>query len=234
MKLPSIRSLFIPDPGYVILDVDLVKADLHVVVWEANDAELKQQLREGVDVYTEAGKIVGLTSYPLCKRFIHLSNYAGSARTAAIACSLTVHEAETAQKQWYGAHPGIPGWHKRTRGQLPRIRNAFGYIRTYFGLVDDKMLKEALAWTPQSTVARVVNGALADMHEQLPLVEPLIHGHDSLVMQVPQAAIEFGRLHAGIKRIFAEQIVPYDDPLCIPAECKMSDQSWGACEKVAW
>ena len=233
MKLPSIRSLFIPDLGYVILDVDLVKADLHVVVWEADDVELKAQLHEGVDVYTEAGKVVSMTSYPLCKRFIHLSNYAGAARTAAITCGLTVHEAETAQKTWYGAHPGIPGWHRRTRGQLPRIRNAFGYVRTYFGLVDDKMLKEALAWTPQSTVARVVNGALADMHEQKPWVQPLIHGHDSLVMQVPTPIVANGGLEP-IRDTFAQQVVPYDDPLVISTECKMSEESWGQCKKVAW
>ena len=233
MKLPSIRGLFIPDPGYVILDVDLVKADLHVVVWEAEDDELKQQLREGVDVYTEAGKVIDLTSYDLCKRFIHATNYAGAARAVAIACGLTVHAAETGQKRWYGAHPGIERWHRRTRGQLPRIRNAFGYVRSYFGLVDDKMLKEALAWGPQSTVARVVNGALVDMHEQLPWVQPLIHGHDSLVMEIPNYELGNGAL-AAIKAVFAAQVVPYDDPLSIPAECKMSEESWGNCEKVAW
>ena len=38
MKLPSIRSLFIPDPGYVILDVDLVIA----IDWRSAMSRLPQ------------------------------------------------------------------------------------------------------------------------------------------------------------------------------------------------
>ena len=52
-KLPNIRRLFIPDPGQIIGDADLDRADLQVVVWEADDTELKQMLHEGVDLQLE-------------------------------------------------------------------------------------------------------------------------------------------------------------------------------------
>lgn len=49
--LPNVRKFFIPDPGYTICDTDLDRADLQVVVWEANDEELKTALRMGVDLH---------------------------------------------------------------------------------------------------------------------------------------------------------------------------------------
>jgi DNA polymerase len=48
---PNIRSMFVPDPGYTFFDGDLDRADLQVVVWEADDPMLKAALRQGVDIH---------------------------------------------------------------------------------------------------------------------------------------------------------------------------------------
>ena len=37
--------MFVPDEGYLIADADLDRADLQVVVWEADDQDLKAKLR---------------------------------------------------------------------------------------------------------------------------------------------------------------------------------------------
>ena len=50
-SLPNVRSLFGPDPGNTFFDMDLDRADLQVVVWEADDAMLKAALRQGVDIH---------------------------------------------------------------------------------------------------------------------------------------------------------------------------------------
>jgi len=43
--------MFIPDPGHEWYDMDLDRADLQVVVWEADDQMLKAALRQGSDIH---------------------------------------------------------------------------------------------------------------------------------------------------------------------------------------
>ena len=47
----DLRSTIIPDPGYTYFNVDLARADLWAVVWEAGDDALKQAMRDGVDIH---------------------------------------------------------------------------------------------------------------------------------------------------------------------------------------
>lgn len=51
VKLPNIRKLFLPDPGYEFFDLDLDRADLQIVVWEANDNDLRKALKLGIDLH---------------------------------------------------------------------------------------------------------------------------------------------------------------------------------------
>jgi hypothetical protein len=77
LHLPNIRTLFIPDPGYTFFDGDLDRADLQVVVWEADDQELKAILREGVDVHAENAKTLGCPRQ-MAKMWVHGTNYGGT------------------------------------------------------------------------------------------------------------------------------------------------------------
>lgn len=183
LKMPNLRKLFIPDPGYEIGDVDLDRADLQVVAWEANDPLLKEALKRGVDMhilnaYILMGKeppdldwlVEGNPEYEriktimkdprqLAKAWCHGTNYGGSAWTMARAAGITVRESEAAQARYFGRYPGIKEWHARTEMQLMTTRtvtNKFGYRRVYFDR-PDSVLPEALAWIPQSTVAVVIN-----------------------------------------------------------------------------
>jgi len=256
-KLPNIRSLFIPDPGMTFFDVDLDRADLQVVVWEADDQELMAALRLGVDLHLYNGLsltgrpvppldelIEGHAKYPdhrypnesfrqLAKQFIHGTNYGGSARTMAITAGITTHQADTFQKRWFEMHPGIKRWHERTKMQLASTRtvtNRFGYRRVYFGRVD-AILPEALAWLPQSTVACVINRGLVNIEEQLPEVQILIQVHDSLAGQFPtrDAAIIKPKMKS-----LLEIPIPYQRPLIIPVGIKTSTKSWGDCAADTW
>ncbi|MGW8178696.1 MAG: DNA polymerase, partial [bacterium] len=232
VPLPNVRKLFIPDPGYTICDCDLDRADLQVVVWEADDAELKSMLREGVDIHTENAKVVGF-SRSMAKRFIHGTNYGGSARTMARNCGITVHNSERAQSRWFGAHPGIERWHRRTEAMLQRARsvhNRFGYRRFYFDRIE-ALLPEALAWVPQSTVAIVTNKGIINLDSNLPEVQVLLQVHDSIVFQVKTHFLP------QILPAIREQLlitIPYEDPLIIPVGLKTSTLSWGDCKERSW
>jgi DNA polymerase I-like protein with 3'-5' exonuclease and polymerase domains len=204
---------------------------LQVVVWEADDVELRQALREGADIHSINAKNLGC-SRDMAKRYCHGINYGGSYRTMARNCGLTNHQSETMQKRWFQAHPGIKTWHARTMNQLMATRtvtNKFGYSRIYFERVEG-LLPEALAWVPQSTVAIVITKTILRVEETLyPAVETMLQVHDSLVLQTPVS--NFPACVPQIKEAF-QVTIPYPKPLVIPASGKWSTKSWGDAKDI--
>lgn len=249
LQLPNLRRLFIPDKGFIIVDVDLDRADLQVVVWEADDAGMKEALKKGVDMHLYNVRDLYnidipddeiIETNPACdehklryavkrhqaKEFVHATDYGGKARTVSFLTGQTVHETELAQRRWFAAHPGILTWHKRTEHQLNTTRtvhNAFGYRRFYFDRVES-LLGEALAWIPQSTVALVINRGLIALDEQCPDIHILLQVHDSGTLQLQN--FEHRTRLAQIKPLLLIP-VPYPDPLIIPVGFKTSEKSWG-------
>lgn len=240
--LPNVRKLFLPDEGYTIFDMDLKSADFYTVVWEADDEEFRSALDSGVDMHgLNAKNLFGLScganevknlhggKRQLAKIWCHATNYGAGARNMAVACGITIHEAERLRKRWFQAHPGIEAWHRRTEHELHqhrRVSNAFGYRMIFFGRIEAS-LPEALAWKPQSTTGCVINRSWDNINRLLPEVEVLIQVHDSLVGQyrtegndnMPARILEASRV-----------TVPYDRPLIIPSGIKTSTRSWGHCE----
>jgi DNA polymerase I-like protein with 3'-5' exonuclease and polymerase domains len=163
------------------------------------------------------------------KQGVHSTNYFCQPRTLAKHIGTTVHEAENFQRRWFGAHPGIKRWHERTLSNLIRTRrvtNKFGYSRKFFER-PESALTSALAWQPQSTVAIVSLDGLCRVETELPEVELLSQVHDSLVGQFPierEAFLVPSILHC------MEIVVPYPDPLIIPADIHTSSISWGHCK----
>lgn len=136
IELPNIRKMFIPDPGYVIVDMDLSGADAQVVAWEAKDADLKQAFRSGIKIHchnlrtmfpehkhlsdkeikSDRGDIFYL--YDRNKRAVHATNFGGSAPGLAKTIKWPVARMEQFQRQWFTLHPGIYDWHERTNRHL--------------------------------------------------------------------------------------------------------------------
>lgn len=255
MKLPNVRSLFIPDVGKEIADMDLDRADLQVVVWESNDAQLKRALREGVDLHLLNAKALFNLPFSfedllakdklakiketysverqIAKQFVHGTNYGGSAQTMAAVCNISVAQAKLCQNNWFREHPGIKAWHDRIRMQLQTrrmITNRFGYRRIYFGRVES-LLSEALAWIPQSTVACVINRAWRNIETNVPECEILVQVHDSLVFQYP-----VDKTDEVLRKVHENSLitVPYPDPLVIPVGLKTSRKSWGEATPRSW
>lgn len=256
LPLPNLRKLIVPPTGYEICEVDLNRADLQVVVWEADDNELREMLRLNVDMHCySAVDIFNIRGIPLeelaedhpnykehrgrigeeyrqqTKAGVHLTNYYGQPPTLARTLGITVRAAEQFQNKWFGAHPGIKNWHNRTRDELQRTRciyNKFGYRRFYFDRVES-ILPEALAWVPQSTVAIVINHGIVNVENNLPEVEIILQVHDSAGFQYLIANAE------RLRPLIAKNLlitVPYPTPLIIPVTLKASTKSWGDCKAV--
>lgn len=252
LSLPNIRSIFIPDPGFTFFDMDLDRADLQVVVWEADDAMLKAALRMGADIHLLNAFALDdrdpppleelVESHPrysshrgplkhkreFAKVFCHATNYGGGPRTIAGALGRTVHEVDKAQKLWFGAHPGVKKWHERVKDQILRhrfVENKFGYRWYIFDRLD-MVLPEAIAWIPQSTVSNVINEIWQRVYDTAPEVEVNLQVHDSLAGQFPTHRREPALAHL---RRCSQVVIPYDEPLTIPTGIKTSTVSWGDC-----
>lgn len=252
-QFPNIREIFIPDPGYTWFDMDLERADLFVVCWEAGDELLKTAMRLGVDIhllnaFVMSGKeppdmlelVESHPKYPdhkgpmkhareFAKTFCHGTNYGGGPRTMAGHTGRTIHEIDRAQKIWFGAHPGIKTWHERVQKQVMSrryVENKFGN-RWYIFDRPDGILPEAIAWIPQSTVSVVINKIWENIHREAPEIQVLMQVHDSLPGQFPTELHDYciGRLQE-----LSKILIPYEDPLVIPTKISTSTRSWGHCQ----
>ena len=245
---PNLRKMFIPDPGQAIGEPDLDQADARIVAWESDCPSLKEIFNDPTrDLHNEHCEIIfgsykgpGDPNRQRAKVFVHATNYAATAHTLAKAIGITVHEAERLLERYFGERPEVKQWHEAIGIQLQTqryVENIFGYRRFYFDRIED-LLKEALAWIPQSTVAIAVNIGVKQVERELPWAEYLLQVHDSAVFQFPydyqNAPDQSGLMTPDesfeqIRRTM-EVPLPYDDPMTIPVSGGWSLKSWGDCK----
>lgn len=237
LELPNIRTLFIPDPGYEYFDIDLSAADLRIVVWESDCQEMKAMLRAGLDPYTEIAKEFyhdpGITKKDprrqTFKSFAHGTNYLGTAKGLAERLGLSVKEAESTQKWYFGKFPEIRKWQDGIKNQVltrRMVKNVFGYRLYIFERIEGTKMNEVVAWIPQSTVGCLINRIYMKIYQNLKEVQVQLQVHDSLAGQYPIDRAEWCR-----GRILKEAQIelPYSDPMIIPVGIKTSQKSWGDC-----
>jgi len=244
VRKPSIRRIFIPDPGYILVDCDLSGADAQIVAWESGEADFKRALRTGVKIHKQTAEgfygdlwrsAPGDTGnkltpkgkmYDDIKRATHGTNYGASGRTLAANLGWSRAQGERFHHWWLQVcHPGIGEWHRRTEQSLRTTRsvsNVFGYSIIYYDRIDG-LLPEALAWQPQSAIALVSFKSALQIQQTYPFVEFLLQVHDSIVFQIPMA--ERSALPSIRKDL--DVLVPYPDPLVIGSKMQVSTKSWG-------
>ena len=237
MTMPSVRKIFRADPGTVFWDIDLDSADLRIVTWESDCAWMKEHFKNGrkpyVEVMKEYYKDPTLTKksdkYPLFKSLCHGTNYLGKAPGMAPKLGLLVSEVERIQKWYFGMCPEIAAWQKKLKNQIDRtmtVSNVWGYSHHFLDRKTENTYNEAVAWIPQSSVGILINHAMVNIDNNLPLVHLLMQVHDSLNGQYPIN-------HPECKEQIVEQSLvplPYKEPLIIPVGLRTSSVSWGDCQ----
>lgn len=239
LELPNIRSLFIPDSGMTMFDLDLDSADLRIVTWESDCAWMKDHFKNGrkpyVEVMREYFKDNTMTKnshpreYAQFKSLCHGTNYLGTADGIAPRIGLLVQETERIQKWYFGLAKEIQIWQNDIKRQVEGrryVQNAFGYRNYFFDRIEGTIFNQAVAWVPQSTVACLINRAWVSIEDGMPEAEILMQVHDSLLGQVPTSRKQ--ELLPKISEL-ATIPIPYEDPLYIPVGFVSSEQSWGAC-----
>lgn len=218
-----LRRIFVADPGMVLFYADLKQAEAMVVAWLARCELLIELFMSGADVHSRnAARFFGLTGTDkeikekfdglryAAKRIVHGSNYGmqvprliesanDDARRTGNPHRLTYSIAKPGQDMYFMLYPEIRNvfWKevKDALYQTRELNTPFGRKRQFFGRWDDKLLNEAYAYVPQSTVGDMACKAMIklwkngkwDLPEKASI---LVNGHDSLVGQCLEKDID--------------------------------------------
>jgi len=124
-----------------------------------------------------------------CKQIGHGSNYYGKPFGIAQATGIDKKIIEAFQPRYFTAFPAIPNFHQWVRAQLQSkgvLENLFERPRHFAGrLNDESTLREAIAFTGQSSTADYINHAMLAVW-RLNNCQLLLQVHDSLLIQYPE------------------------------------------------
>lgn len=242
----SIRSIFIPPPGYLFLEADLSQAEARIVAILSDDS-YTLQLFDTEDIHrvtsswifnTDPGNITSDQRF-IGKVARHSGNYGTGKRTFMLSVnSLAKKFGLPIQISEKRAQEILDIFHTRTpkirrvfqsevKSQVSKDRtlfNPFGRMRQFFGNLKDE---ELYAQIPQSTVPDQVRHAGLRIKNRLPGIRICAETHDALLFKVPEDKVDS---YASV--IKQELEVPIDFRSCslprgnlvIPAEISVGDR----------
>jgi len=170
--------------------------------------------------------------YFMAKMVCHASNYGMKFPTFRInilqksrgAVALDAKEAKRFLSTYHKLFPEINQWHNETINTLKRtnmLKNLFGYPRTFTGIIDESMYKEAYAFVPQSTVGCITNLAFVELQNRQDLmdmgVDVVQNNHDSVLLQCPESIVPFVASEA-MKHMNRKLVSPRGEPFQMRSE----------------
>lgn len=223
-QTPLFKQFLTADPGYILVEPDLAKAEAHVVAYLCQDQNMIEAFEAGVDVHTyNAHKIfetpmeeVTKKQRNMGKRVVHASNYGMGPQTfsnnlAKDDIFMNKNECKRLLEAYARRFPGLHRWHKEISDEVYRTRilyNLFNRPKRFLGMINTALLMSAYSYKPQSTVAGLLNRGMVKMandpylsktYDGKMLINMLATVHDSVLFQVP---VEFaGELCNILQRI---------------------------------
>lgn len=172
------------------------------------------------------------------KRGGHLSNYMGTAWTAARVLKVPLRVMEDFQLRYItgdqAAFPAIPRfwqWVVQELQQKSYLTNPFGRKRFFFGRDDDAAtFREAIANLPQGTTADRVNLVMWRIWKYMPQVQLLANGYDSILFQYRESANEREIVEEALRHTKVELLSASGRRYTVPFEAKVG-WNWGVRHK---
>lgn len=213
----DLKALMIPDPGYVVCEIDLSQAENRIVAWLANCLSMMQAFEDGLDVHGITTKLImqyyyGTTDHgfsvkdmsPLGtgnhewrfygKRANHSGNYDIREQGFADKNEFSLEIAKIVLSAYHAGYPEIREvFHKNIRELVTKTRttkNLMGRTIRFWGEMDSNLYRKAYNSIPQGTVGDIIikHGILPMMSDPvLAPMELLMQVHDSVVVQMPLA-----------------------------------------------
>lgn len=196
---PIVRSIFIPDRERIFINADLSQAEARVVAYLAREERLQNLFsdptqdihkRNAAMVFNKRVEEITENERQLAKTLVHAANYGIGARKFAKHIGRDASVARDLLNQYYSLYPSIKRWHLDVENQLGKtriMRTPLGRARMFFGRWSQDLVREAIAYVPQSTVSDIINiGIINAFYALPPEWEILLQVHDSVLMQVPE------------------------------------------------
>lgn len=205
---PELRRIFVADRGKKLFHFDQEQAESRVVglLLKAlcNESTYLEACEKG-DLHTNVAKLLWpeqvrdrksaevlfyrhFSYRDMSKRGGHLSNYKGGPMRMSRALQLPYRMCEDFQEDYYSRF-GFSKWFTWTARELQlhqSLTTPLGMRRDFFGNpYDDAVLREAIAFIPQSTVGQLTALIAKRVERELPILEPLTNDHDGFTWQFP-------------------------------------------------
>lgn len=211
----SLRSIFISDPGYKFAKCDAKSGESFIVgaiEWNLFGDDRYLEACETGDPHTATARIcwpnLGWTgdlkrdkdiaespyyrhyTYRfMCKKLGHGSNYGGMPDTLATQAKLPRPVVEQFQPNYFRAFPAHLRWHEWVKRQLLTkgyLISLGGRKRWFLGRRNDpSTFREAVAYDPQETLAKIVNSAMLNIWRKRTSII-IMHDHDALTFMYPE------------------------------------------------
>lgn len=201
-----VRRAFVPDPRKKWARVDLSQAEARVVAYLAESLRMIEVFETGQDIHqltadafpsdwdpTKIGEEYKIADNPrrhFAKKHVHAFNYGEGPRTFASHAGIPVALGKRLRNSYFNQFPRIETWHQLMNKKIHKTRlleNPYGRKRAFFSPSGGSLLRQALAYIPQSTVADTLNLALIRLHKWLPSINAqlLLQVHDEFDIQYP-------------------------------------------------
>jgi DNA polymerase-1 len=246
---PAFKRYLVPDPGYILAEIDLARAEAHVVAYCCEDSNMIHAFESGVDVHTyNAAQIfdvpmeeVTKAQRNMGKRTVHAKNYGMGYVTFSLAAEIPQKRAAALLEAYDERFPGLLRWQGEIREHVFRKRilwNLFGRPKRFLGNLASHS-KDIYSYIPQSTVGEVLNRGLIQIAEDSELYsrwdfQLLAQVHDSVLFQfwdfgTPEEAFA---LLDRVQNHLAIPLTTKGRTFTIGRDGKISKKSWGNMQKV--
>jgi uracil-DNA glycosylase family 4 len=247
----AIRRMFLADEGKVLIARDCSQAEARVVAWLARCEGLIELFSDPTrDIHTENAARINEIPLPgvsaeqryLAKKAVHAFNYGMfedrmvqlvNEDSEMTGVRIDSDKARMIRQKYFMLYPEIQqNFWREVERELRRTRTLitpFGRKRQFFGRMDDKLLREAYAFIPQSTVGDLVNRAIIRLHSEvvprIPGLEFILSVYDSIIVQCWEKDVE--QVAEELARVMAIPITIHGRTFVIPTDCKVG-YNWGS------
>lgn len=213
------RSLFIPESGHVMVGADYSQIELRVAALLANDHNLIDAYRLGVDLHSKtASEMSGTTDISKAQRqaakAVNFGNLfaqgaAGLSKTArtSYGAELSVPDAKKALNTFAAAYPELHAWKKKRHAEavsFRRVHTKLGLIRDFDVQGEGYLKAEACNIPIQGSAAEVLLSAITRLPAALNGIDArLAHNvHDEILLDVTPG--DEGKAQAALKTAMVE------------------------------
>jgi len=251
----ALRSAIIPPKGYKIFEIDLSRGDLQALARTARESVLLKHLESGYDLYVATGLLhregvlppyeelcEGHEVYPSRKkasgawRFRYKTgciaiNYGAADKRVGAVFEGASQVGAAVRKAYFQIAPEIGAYQEMVK----KLVENGSAVYNHYGmsvLLTRRQITNAMAWGPQSLVARYVNEAWWYIVTHFPTWKVVLQFHDSLVLLIPDEEVDAFDPHALEQALLAVKVPAshFCDEFALPFHCSTPDYSWAKFE----